>query len=143
MSVFGLQWCGWGRGLRVVGLDSLCRWQVQVSVYCAWRIPAHRRCTQYLFIADIANPDLFVCVCRIWICLNITHFYEVQCQPFSGSAWVHNRHDEARITDKTKITTPHIPTTLHYITTQQTTPRCKKHTTTQTTPQTITQTPTP
>ena len=23
-----------------MSLDSLCRWQVQVSVYCAWRIPA-------------------------------------------------------------------------------------------------------
>ena len=29
-----------------VSMDSLCRWQVQVSVYCAWRIPAHLRCTQ-------------------------------------------------------------------------------------------------
>ena len=53
-----------------------------VSVYCAWRIPAHLRCTQcssllhpvfnpvapygflipnmYLFIADITNPESFV-----------------------------------------------------------------------------------
>ena len=30
----------------IVSLDSLCRWQVHVSVYCAWRIPAHLRCTQ-------------------------------------------------------------------------------------------------
>ena len=29
-----------------MSLDSPCRWQVQVSVYCAWRIPAHLRCTQ-------------------------------------------------------------------------------------------------
>ena len=55
-----------------VSLDSLCRWQVQVSVYCAWRIPAHLRCTQcsillhlmlsdmYLFMADITNPDFLV-----------------------------------------------------------------------------------
>ena len=48
----------------------------QVSVYCAWRIPAHLRCTQcfnpvapygyllsdmYLFMADITNPD-FSCL---------------------------------------------------------------------------------
>ena len=39
------------------------------------------------FMADIANPDLFVCGCRTWIGLDITHFYEEQCQPFSGSAW--------------------------------------------------------
>ena len=29
-----------------------------------------------LFAADIANPDLFACVCWIWICLDIVHFYE-------------------------------------------------------------------
>ena len=54
-----------------VSLDYLYRRQVQVSVYCSWRIPAHLRCTQcspygyrlptmYLLMADIANPDLFV-----------------------------------------------------------------------------------
>ena len=35
----------------------------------------------YLFRADIENPDLFVRVCH-----NITHFYEEQRQPSSGSA---------------------------------------------------------
>ena len=54
---------------------SLCRWQVQVSVYCAWRIPAHLRVHpvfnpvapygyllsgMYLFMADITNPDFLV-----------------------------------------------------------------------------------
>ena len=43
MSVFGLWWCRWGVGLEewcgvksvwVVSPDSLCRWQVHVSVYC-------------------------------------------------------------------------------------------------------------
>ena len=58
--------------------DSLYRWQVQVSVYCAWWIPAHLKVhpvfnpvahygyllrNMYLFMADIANPDLFVCGC--------------------------------------------------------------------------------
>ena len=38
-------------------------------------------------MADIANPDLFVCGCRTWICLDITRFYEVRRQPSSGSAW--------------------------------------------------------
>ena len=32
----------------------------------------------YLFMADIANPDLFVCVCRTWNCFDITRFYEEQ-----------------------------------------------------------------
>ena len=39
--------------------------------------------TVYLFMADIANSDLFVCSCWTWICLNITRFYEEQRQPSS------------------------------------------------------------
>ena len=27
--------------------------------------------TMHLFMADIANPDLFVCGCRTWICIDI------------------------------------------------------------------------
>ena len=42
--------------------------------------------TMYLFMADIANPYLFVCGCRTWICLGITGFYEEQRQPSSGVA---------------------------------------------------------
>ena len=38
-------------------------------------------------MADIANPDLFVCSCGTWICLPISRFYEDQRQPSSGSAW--------------------------------------------------------
>ena len=60
VSVFGLRRCGWcwrgewvGLGMWggvmyvcVVSLDYLWRWQVQISVYCARRIPAHLRRTQ-------------------------------------------------------------------------------------------------
>ena len=76
MSVFWLRWCRWrvgrvlGPGSGAVGwcyvcvsLDSLCRWQIQVSVYCAWRIPAHLRCTQcsiLLHLMDICFPT---CIC--------------------------------------------------------------------------------
>ena len=38
----------------------------------------------YLFMADIANPDLIVCGCRTWIHLDITHFYEEHRQPSSS-----------------------------------------------------------
>ena len=40
--------CKGGWWFVSVRCDSglLCRWQVQVSVYCAMRIPAHLRCTQ-------------------------------------------------------------------------------------------------
>ena len=45
--VYGLGgWCG-VLSVCVVSLDSLCRLQVQVTVYCARRIPAHVKCTQY------------------------------------------------------------------------------------------------
>ena len=38
--------CGGVMSVCFVCLDSLCRWQVQVSLYCARRIPAYIRCTQ-------------------------------------------------------------------------------------------------
>ena len=40
-----------------------------------------------LSVADIANPDLFACGSRTWISHDIARFYEVHCQPSSGSAW--------------------------------------------------------
>ena len=43
--------------------------------------------TMYLFVTDIANPDLFACGCRTSICLDIIRFHEEQCHPSSGSAW--------------------------------------------------------
>ena len=49
-----------------VSLDSLCRWQVHVSVYCAWRTPAHLRCTQctiLLHLMDICFLT-WICCCR-------------------------------------------------------------------------------
>ena len=85
----------------VVSLFSLCIWQVQVSVYCARRIPVHLRCTQfqscctlsrsassnlYLSVADIANPDLLACASGTWISLDIDRFYEEHCQPSCGSS---------------------------------------------------------
>ena len=58
-----------------MSLDSLCRWQVLVYVYCAWAdigtsevylvlnpvVPyGYLLSDMYLFMADITNPDLFV-----------------------------------------------------------------------------------
>ena len=40
-----------------------------------------------LSVADIANPDLFVCGSRTWITFDIARFHEEHCQPSSGSAW--------------------------------------------------------
>ena len=84
--------------------DSLCRWQVQVYIYIEFggymRIlgaPSVQSCyllpKVYLFMADSANIELFVCSCRTWICLDITRFYEEQRQPSSGSAWPACQHN--------------------------------------------------
>ena len=63
---------GLGQGSGAVGwcyvcvsLDSLCRWQVQVSVYCAWRIPAHLRCTQCSILLHLMDICFLTCIC-LW-----------------------------------------------------------------------------
>ena len=58
----GIGGSGLGEWGGVMSLDSLCRWQVQVSVYCDRWIPAHLRCTQCsipLHLTDIC------CIC-LW-----------------------------------------------------------------------------
>ena len=46
-----------------VSLDSLCRWQVEVSVYCAWRIAAHVRCTQCSILLHLMDICFLTCIC--------------------------------------------------------------------------------
>ena len=48
-----------------MSLDYLCRWQVQVSVYCAWRIPAHLRCTQCSILLHLLDICFLTCIC-LW-----------------------------------------------------------------------------
>ena len=48
-----------------MSLDSLCRWQVQVSVYCAWRIAAHLRCTQCSILLHLMDICFLTCIC-LW-----------------------------------------------------------------------------
>ena len=49
----------------VVSLDSLYWWQVQVSVNCAKRIPAHLRCTQYSILLHLIDICFLNCIC-LW-----------------------------------------------------------------------------
>ena len=53
---------GWGGVMYVwvVSADSRCRWQVQVSVYRGWRIPAHLRCTQMLDVMKYIEASIFL-----------------------------------------------------------------------------------
>ena len=48
-----------------MSLDSLCRWQVQVYMYCAWRIPAHLRCTQCSILLHRMDICFLTCIC-LW-----------------------------------------------------------------------------
>ena len=48
-----------------MSLDSLCRWQVQVSVYCVWRIPAHLTCTQCSILLHFKDICFLTCIC-LW-----------------------------------------------------------------------------
>ena len=97
-----MRWLGPGvvLCLCVVSLDYLCRWQVRVSVYCGYRhilcAPSVQSCCT---LSISASYRVFVCVryhksslisvcfiCRTWISLDITLFYE-KCHPSSGCAW--------------------------------------------------------
>ena len=48
-----------------MSLDSIYRGQVQVSVYCAWRIPAHLRCTQCSILLHLMDICFLTCIC-LW-----------------------------------------------------------------------------
>ena len=69
---------GWGgvMSVCVVSLDSLCRWQVQVAVYYARRIPAHLRCTQCSIQFLLIDICFLTCSCmwqisQIQTCLHV------------------------------------------------------------------------
>ena len=47
----------------VVSLDCLCIWQVQVSVYCARRIPVYLRCTQCSILLHLIDICFLSCIC--------------------------------------------------------------------------------
>ena len=68
-----------------MSLDSLCRWQVQVSVYCAWRIPAHLRCTQCSILLHLMDICFLTCIC-LWQISQIQTF----CLKLSDLDW--SRH---------------------------------------------------
>ena len=79
VSVFGLQWCRFeedrtrvwsgevGSCYVCVICDSgfFCICQVQVSVYCAWRIPAHLRRTQCSILLLLIDICFLPCIC-LW-----------------------------------------------------------------------------
>ena len=73
--------------VRILCVDGRSRYLYMVLGGYLRILGAPSVSTMYLFMADIANPDLFVCSCRTWICLDITHSHEEQRHSTSGSAW--------------------------------------------------------
>ena len=68
-------WCG-VMSVCVVSLDSLYRWQVQVSVYCARRIPVYLWCTQCSILLHHIDICFLTCICmwqisQIHACLRV------------------------------------------------------------------------
>ena len=68
-------WCGF-MYVCVVSLDSLCRWQVQISVYCSRRIHVHLRYTQCSILLHLINICFLTCIClrkisQIQTCLRV------------------------------------------------------------------------
>ena len=54
----------------------MCRWQDRVSVYCAWRIPAHLRCFQCSLLLHLMDICLLRCIC-LW------HISQIQTRLFN------------------------------------------------------------
>ena len=83
LCVCFLWWCGWCWGrmggrfgpgswrvgnvlsVCVVSLDYRCRWQVQVFVYCARRIPEHLRCTPCSILLHLIDICFLSSIC-LW-----------------------------------------------------------------------------
>ena len=95
-------------------LDPLCRWQVQVSVYCAWRIPAHLRCTQCSILLHLMDICFLTCICLWQISQILTFLFKVvgpglvsTSPAFVGSSGSHPAGPHGRHAQKNGKSGPH------------------------------------
>ena len=86
-----------------MSLDSLCRWQVQVSVYCAWGIPAHLRCTQCSILLHLMDICFLTCIC-LW---QISQIQTCLLPAFVSSSANHPAGPHGRHVKKTGKSGPH------------------------------------
>ena len=97
----------------VVSLDSLCRWQVQVSVYGVTRIPSHLRCTQCSILLHLIDICFLTCIC-LWQISQIQTYLRVVVGPglvstspaFMRSIASHPSGPHGRLAQKTVIGPP-------------------------------------
>ena len=101
------------KSVFVVSLDSLCLWQVQVSVNCAKRIPAHLRCTQCPILLHLIDICFLTCICLWEISLIQTCLCDVvgpglvsTSPAFMGSITSHPAGPHGRLAQKTVIGRP-------------------------------------
>ena len=88
--------------------DFLCRWQVQVSVYCSWRIPAHLRCTKYSILLHLMDICFLPCIC-LWqisqiqtcLCVVVGHGFVSTSPAFMRSSTCHPAGPHAQLVKKT------------------------------------------
>ena len=122
LDVFGLWCCRWGvgrgldhglegwGGVRYVSLDSLCRCQVQVSVYCAWRIPAHLRCTQCSILMDICFlPSIclwYISQIQTCLCVVVGPGFVLISPAFMRSSASHSAGPHDRLAQKKPVIVP-------------------------------------
>ena len=67
----GREWVGIGPGSGGVGWCYVCvSCASGLSVYCAWRIPAHLRCTQCSILLHLMDICFLTCFC-LWQILQI------------------------------------------------------------------------
>ena len=102
------EWGGF-MSVCVVSVDSLWRWKVHVSVYCARRIPAHLRCTQCSILLHLIDICFLTC---LWQISQIQTFLSVFVGPglistspeFMRSSANHPAGPHGRLVQKTSCT---------------------------------------
>ena len=109
----GLGGCGGVMSVCVVSLDTLCRWQVQVSVFWARRIPAHLRCTQCSIRLHLIDICFLSCIwlwqiSQILTCLRVVvgHGLVSTSPAFMRSIASHSAGPHDRLAQTTVIGPP-------------------------------------
>ena len=97
----------------IVSLGSLCRWQVQVSVYCARRIPVHLMCTQCSIMLHLMDICFLPCICLweisqrtrlVWLWLSELDNFDIT--RFMRSSRSHPSGPHVRLSQNTVVRDP-------------------------------------
>ena len=92
----------------------MCRWQVQVSIYCAKRIPAYLRCTQCSILLHLIDICFLLCI-RLWqisqiqtcLCVVVEPGHVSTAPTFMRSSASHPLGPHSRLAPKNGRSGPH------------------------------------